>query len=212
MMGKDKTILSLFDHSGFWSKPYKDAGYNVIRADIQDGVDIFWLMTDVISQSIEAEQEGVVLKVYGVLAAPPCTDFSSSGAWCWENKKNQPANYDGHRTIEFDNTIEHSIGMVYATLEIITRLNPVFYCIENPVGRIGQLIPDLGQPWFFHPCDFGDPYTKKTGLYGKFNKPMKAPVLPLFGSMITNKLSSKQKDLRSRTPSGFAKAFFEANQ
>ena len=164
-------------------------------------------------QAIEAKEEGSILTVYGILAAPPCTDFSGSGAHAWKRKETQPANYDGSKTIEFDNTVEHSIGMVLATLEIIAQLQPKFYAIENPVGRIKSLIPEIGEPWYFQPCDFGDPYTKKTGLFGKFNKPVKeSPVLPLFGSMITEKYSSKQKNERSKTPEGFAKAFFKANQ
>jgi hypothetical protein len=212
-MNKHKTILSLFDHSGAWSKPYKDAGYNVIRADIQDGIDVFEVMEDVIYQVVEGNEEGIKVTVYGILAAPPCTDFAGSGAWKWKDKETQPANYDGSKTIEFENTVEHSIGMVLATLEIVAQLKPEgFYVIENPVVRLNKLVPEVGDPWYFQPSDFGDPYTKKTGLYGKFNKPMKTPVLPLFGSEITNRLSSKQKNARSKTPEGFAQAFFKANQ
>lgn len=38
-----KTILSLFDYSGHWSKPYKDAGYDVYQCDIKLGIDILTL-------------------------------------------------------------------------------------------------------------------------------------------------------------------------
>lgn len=210
---KNKVILSLFDHSGIWSQPYKEAGYTVYRADIQDGIDIFEVMADVMRQKAEAEQEGYQLRVYGILAAPPCTDFAVSGAHAWKRKENQPADYDGSRTVEFDNTVEHSTGMVLATLEIIAQLKPEFWCIENPVGRISKLVPELGQPKYFQPCDYGDPYTKRTGLYGKFNMPrIIEPALPLFGSMITSRLGSTQKNKRSMTPAGFARAFFEANR
>ena len=211
---KDKTILSLFDKSGIWSRPYKKAGYKVIRVEIQDGIDVFEVMADAMAQVKEGEKEEVKITVYGVLAAPPCTDFAGSGARWWKGKENQPADYDGHRTVEFDNTLEHSIGMILATIEIIAQLDPQgFWSLENPVGRLNKLVPELGDPWYFQPCEYGDPYTKKTGLYGKFNKPAKKePVLPLFGSMIQSKLSSKQKNERSKTPAGFAQAFFEANQ
>jgi hypothetical protein len=211
---KERVIISLFDHSGEWSKPYKEAGYTVYRADIQDGIDIFEVMADVLAQKAEAERDGVKLTVYGVLAAPPCTDFSASGAHAWKKKETQPAEYDGHKTFEFDNTVEHSVAMVLATLEIVAQLQPEgFFAIEQPVGRTNKLVPELGDAWFFQPCDYGDPYTKKTGLYGRFNKPVKSePVLPLFGSMMQNKLNSKQKNERSKTPGGFARAFFEANR
>ncbi|MGP8741479.1 hypothetical protein [Pseudomonas aeruginosa] len=32
----DKVVLSLFDHTGQWSQPWEDAGYQVLRFDIQD--------------------------------------------------------------------------------------------------------------------------------------------------------------------------------
>ena len=213
MNNSEKTIISLFDKSGVWSKPYKDAGYNVIQVDIQLGIDVFEFMEDVMQQVREGLEEGVKVTVYGILAAPPCTDFSASGAWKWVDKESQPADYDNNHTFEFKNTIEHSIFMVMATLEIIAQLEPEgFYSLENPVGRLNKLVPEVGDPWYFQPSDFGDPYTKKTGLYGKFNKPVKTPVLPLFGSEITAKMNSKQKDKRSQTPRGFAEAFFKANQ
>lgn len=212
MRNQDKTIISLFDKSGVWSKPYRDAGYNVIQVDIQDGIDIFEFMNDVMQQVREGLEEGVKVTVYGILAAPPCTDFAVSGAWKWAEKENQPADYDNKHTFEFRNTIEHSIFMVLATLEIIAQLEPEgFYSIENPVGRLNQLVPEVGDPWYFQPSDFGDPYTKKTGLYGKFNKPIKTPVLPLFGSVVTTKSKNFLGD-RSQTPKGFAEAFFKANQ
>ena len=58
-------------------------------------------------------------------------------------------------------------------------------------------------------------YTKRTGLWGKFNKPEKI-VLPVSpgGSWIM-KLGGKSertKELRSMTPLGFSYAFFEANK
>ena len=67
-----KTILSLCDFSGSWSQPYVDHGYNVIIIDIKTGQDISLM-----------KYPG---KVYGVLAAPPCTHFSSSGAAWWKSK------------------------------------------------------------------------------------------------------------------------------
>jgi len=31
-----KTILSLFDHSGEWARPYAEAGHNVICVDVKE--------------------------------------------------------------------------------------------------------------------------------------------------------------------------------
>ena len=64
----------------------------------------------------------------------------------------------------------------------------------------------------FNPCDYGDPYTKKTLLWGRFTVPRKRPVEPTLGSKMHLLPPSKDRwKLRSATPPGFAQAFFEAN-
>lgn len=190
-MNDKKRIVSLFDYSGNWSKPYKEAGYEVIQVDLKLGIDVY----DLCSNSYT--------KIYGVLAAPPCTHFSSSGArWFKEKDK--------------DGRTEEAVKLVEHTLKLITSWNPTFWALENPVGRIASLIPSLGRwSFIFDPCDFGDPYTKKTCLWGKFNHPQKTPVEPTEGSKLWKNYggkSEKTKEARSITPMGFARAFFEANK
>jgi len=64
----------------------------------------------------------------------------------------------------------------------------------------------------FDPADYGDPYTKRTCLWGRFNAPYKSPVQATQGSLIVNMPDSLGRaDRRSETPMGFARAFFEAN-
>lgn len=204
-----KTILSLFDYSGAWSNPYREAGYNVIQVDIKHGDDIMTYDYKAIGD------------VYGVLAAPPCTCFVVAGAMWW------PKMDESGRTANM-------IKLTLKTLEIIDYLKPKFHAIENPVGRINKLIPEIGTPWYFNPCDYGDPYTKKTGIYGEF-----VPPLPIFlgsnwsvklikstnpnhhnideyniaqGIMDKNTPFTERAEYRSLTPAGFAKAFFICNQ
>lgn len=189
-----KTILSLFDYTGNWPSPYREHGYDVIQIDIKHG-------QDVLALDYKALPE-----IHGVLAAPPCTHFSGSGARWWAEK-----DADG-RTAE-------AVKLVRHTLEIIKYLQPEWWVLENPVGRIASLIPELGKPWYFQPCDYGDPYTKKTGLWGDFNPPLPLfsgrywqPVEPTEGSRIwLMPPSDERAALRSITPLGFARAFFMAN-
>jgi hypothetical protein len=191
------TILSLFDYSGNWSRPYKEAGYDVVLVDLKHGVDIL----DFAKGPLPAD-------IRGVLAALPCTDFAGSGACHWANKD------DNGQTAK-------SIELAYATLSIIDRAKPVWWALENPVGRLNTLIPELKPwgPWYFQPWHYGDPYTKKTGLWGRFNKPpITDPIKPITEtngqSWIHNSLggkSEKTKTLRSTTPMGFAYAFFNSN-
>jgi hypothetical protein len=188
------TILSLFDYTGNWPLPYRDHGYDVIQVDIKHGQDIMTFDFKSLPD------------VHGILAAPPCTHFSSSGArWFAEKDK------DG-RTGEM-------VKLVYKTLEIIDFLQPAWWAIENPVGRIASLVPELGKAWYFQPCDYGEPYTKKTGLWGSFTPPLPLfsggfwnPVEPTEGSKMWKLPPSDERaTLRSITPLGFARAFFMAN-
>jgi len=161
--------------------------------------------------------------VYGILAAPPCTHLAVSGARWWKKKG--------------IHVLLDALSIVDACLRIIMISNPKFWALENPVGR---LVKYLGKPvMYFNPCDFGDPWTKKTGLWGKFNIPLKTPVIGsnfLPHKILSQPVSDNQKnklvqcgylpsnhvdiygDLRDRntiraiTPPGFAKAFFEANK
>ncbi len=62
-------------------------------------------------------------------------------------------------------------------MRIILISNPKFWCLENPIGR---LVNYLGKPkMYFHPYEYGDPYTKKTCLWGQFNIPKKHLVEPV---------------------------------
>lgn len=190
-MTGSKVVLSLFDFSGNWSKPYKDAGYEVYQVDIKHGLDILDLnQSDFPFQS-----------VHGVLAAPPCTDFASSGAQYWKQK-------------DLDGRTAASLALIDKTLEIVEWFQPEWWALENPVGRLSKLRPMLGNPLYFQPHWFGDPWTKKTGLWGIFNKDLpRTDVEPDPNSWIM-KLGGKSertKELRSMTPPGFAKAFFSAN-
>lgn len=200
-----KTILSLFDYSGNWSEPYRRAGYRVIRQDLKLGQDIF---ADTLPRFLYDAVDGFT--VHGILAAVPCTDFAGSGARWWSDKEEQPADYDG--PLEFNNAVDMSVGMVLATLTLIEWLNPAWWCIENPVGRISKLVPEIGRPkMVFQPWQYGDPYTKRTCLYGQFNTNLpQTPVFPLLGSLM-HQIWSKHKDQRSTTPKGFSEAFFKAN-
>lgn len=190
-----RIIYDLCGGTGSWSKPYRDNGYTVRLIDMKDGNDIRWLRKP---KEI----------VHGVLAAPPCTHFSLSGAQYWEEK-----DADG-RTLE-------DISIMDACIRFIFAVNPVFWALENPTGRMVEF---LGPPIYkFNPCDFGDPYTKKTYLWGKFIRPNKRPVEPEFITApngdryskihwYTGGKSDKTKTIRSMTPPAFAAAFFKANR
>lgn len=186
-----KVILDLCGGTGSWSKPYRDAGYDVRVITFPEH--------DVRTYTPPAN-------VHGVLAAPPCDHLSTSGAQYWRQK-------------DSDGRTADALSVVDACLRIVKQCDPVFWALENPVGRLRKLRQaELGEPrLIFDPCDYGDAYTKKTLLWGKFNIPAKKPVEPVRVSsqgswlMLLGGKSERTKRLRAMTPQGFARAFFEAN-
>lgn len=109
-----------------------------------------------------------------------------------------------------------ALAVADACLRIVHVSRPEWWALENPVGRLTRF---LGPPSYtFDPCDHGDPYTKKTCLWGRFRRPRRNRVEPIRvcsqGSWIQTLggKSERTKRLRSVTPAGFAKAFFEANR
>ena len=149
----DRVVLSFFDRTGAWSQPWEDAGYQVFRFDIQTDAEV----GDVNNFGVGffGDQFGDFdgLDIYAVLAACPCTDFAGSGARHFAAK-------------DADGRTELSVELVRQTKRAIEYFKPVVWAIENPVGRIESLanLP----PWrlSFDPCHLGDPYTKRTLIWG----------------------------------------------
>lgn len=198
----DKIVLSLFDKSGAWSRPWEEAGYQVYRFDIQENPetgDVNKFSAGFFSDWF-GDFDG--LDIYAILAACPCTDFAVSGARHFAAK-----DVDG-RTVA-------SVQLVHQTLRLIEYYRPVIWAIENPVGRIERLggLP----PWrlSFDPFHVGDTYTKKTLIWGRFNADLPvAPVYPVEGSKMHRMYGGSSlatKNARSVTPEGFAYSFFMAN-
>lgn len=232
-----KTILSLFDFTGEWARPFERAGWNVLQMDLKHGDDAGTLTAAWILENI---CQGYV--VDGILAAPPCTDFANSGAQHWRAK-------------DADGRTAASVHLVRQTLRTIDYLQPDFYAIENPIGRIAALVPGLGAPrCMWDPCDYAswtapsvedvarlddlrgrsvadyaytandvelvkrtNAYTKRTVLYGSFRVPEVRRIEPVRVSAQGSWLqrlggkSESTKAARSETPAGFAAAFYAAN-
>ncbi len=198
-----KRILSLFDFSGNWSLPYAEAGAHVVQIDLKWGTDVMSLTPEWIRRNGPW---------HGVLAAVPCDHFAASGARWWADK-------------DLDGRTKAGLALLEHTLSLIAAADPVFWCLENPVGRINGLCPQLAKfgPRYFQPFEHGEAYTKKTGLWGKFVMPEPSNVVePEWftgangkrASFMWAKLggqSETAKAIRSITPLGFARAFQKAN-
>jgi hypothetical protein len=211
-----KILLSFFDYTGNWSKPYtEDENWDVYTFDIKNGQDIMdfdpaRFMSDYLHSKYKYH-----LPEIGLLFAVPCTDYALSGARWFKEK-------------DLDGRTEESQKLVAKMKSIIDFFDNgrilKFYAIENPMSRIHKLNPWMGSPKLkFNPCDYAeyDPnpeysrYNKKTWLWGNFKMLKPKPLEPLQkeSPMFTKYggKSERTKELRSITPSGFAYAFYAAN-
>jgi hypothetical protein len=193
-------ILSLCDYTGVMVEPWREAGFPCVIVDLQhtpgwDGFSTVLLSKvgrDVREFYLSPDEE-----VGAVFAFPPCTDLANSGARWFKGK--------GLRALS------SAIELVAACVEI-AEASSAPYMIENPVGQLSTYWrkPDHT----FDPCDYGDPYTKKTCLWtgGGFVMPTKQRVEPTEGSKMHRLPPGPERaNLRSATPPGFARAVFEAN-
>ena len=199
-----RIILDLCGGTGAWSAPYADAGYDVRVVTLPDN--------DVLTFKPPRN-------VHGVLAAPPCDQFSFV---LNEKIKRKTAS---------------AMRVVNACLRIVEECKPKWWALENPIGH---LVDFIGRPRFiFQPWQFGDPWTKRTGIWGNFVEPPvlytdwnDVPKLPLYvrpgrekPNMVWLHKSSQalipsfarfrvetDAAFRAITPQGFAYAFFEANR
>ncbi len=188
----NKIILDLCGGTGAWSKPYKDAGYDVRVITLPDN--------DV---RLYTPPNGV----YGVLAAPPCTEFS-------------PAKHF-HGKGKYNHNFLAGLEIVSACMRIILTAKPKWWALENPNGYLKNW---LKEPIFvFDPWQFGDNYQKSTCLWGEFSIPLPTVREKPEGIIKFSMLHSKdiypeyygklsRQERRAITPPGFAQAFFKANQ
>lgn len=202
-----KIILDLCGGSGAWSLPYKQAGYDVRLITLPNN--------DV--RTYEPPEN-----VYGILAAPPCTEFSVLNC----KAENRERHFDV------------GLSIVVPCLKIIAMCRPKWWALENPVGH---LMDYMGRPQLiFQPWEYGDPWTKRTAIWGKFEQPKKMysnwddvpNKLPLYTRRGRGKPNfaylhksaqalipqlawahpRTDADFRAITPPGFAEAFWKANK
>lgn len=86
-----KIILDLCGGTGSWSKPYKDAGYDVRLITLPLFDVRRWHEYPEIMEPITAGE------VYGILAAPPCTRFSKAN---WRQSRKDRDFKEGMECVE----------------------------------------------------------------------------------------------------------------
>lgn len=193
MNNSNKIILDLCGGTGSWSRPYKEAGYDV--------------------RVITLPEHDVCLyippaNVYGVLAATPCDEFSIAKHF--------------HGKGNYSHNFKAGLEVCAACCRVILTSDPAFWAIENPAnGLLRRWLGDPA--YIFDPWQYGHNYQKKTALWGRFNAPIPIITEKPDGMKKFSMLYSKEiypefygiytrQERRAITPPGFAQAFFDANR
>lgn len=218
MNNADKIILDLCGGTGSWSKPYKDAGYDVRVITLPDySVTDVFMDLDTIKFNHQAGGEDMeinVKNIFGIFAAPPCTMFSRA-----RTTAKTPRDFHGGMKI-----VRGCMEIIWFCRSADTGFSRdkslKFWALENPMGYLRQF---MGKPAFsFEPWQYGDMHFKFTDIWGYFEHPTKThkikpgkfdraewanPALPeAYKHMKLDRAAR-----RAITPQGFAQAFYKAN-
>jgi len=211
---KKKIILHLCSGTGSDSKPYAD---NPDEYDVR-----------LIGKDIGVENYHPPENVYGIIANPPCTEFSFA-------KSNSKYPRDMEKGMFL---VKHCLRIIWECqyklpTPLAKKTNLKFWSLENPFGLLRRY---LGHPvLIYSPHEYGDFYQKKTCLWGFFNVPKKNPVkkyskdyihtigangkhLKKFDNLLTKEIHPEfygkltRQERRSICSEKFAQAFFKANR
>ncbi len=180
---RDRVILDLCAGTGAWSRPYAEQGYRVVRVSLPELDVRTWQPPD---------------RVWGVLGAPPCDQFSIAR--------------NGLQR-DFLEGLEPVIGC----LRIIAMTRPEWWALENPTGLLSRWLGPPRDVW--EPYEFGDAWTKRTAIWGSFELPERGPWIEPVGpgphcahrKPTDRPLYCGRAECRAVTPPGFARAFAKAN-
>lgn len=143
--------VDLFSGLGGFSEAMLQRDWDLIRIDNEEGfshipkttiADVSLLTPDDFPQKPDL-----------VLASPPCIHFSSASRWrYWKNGSPAPE-------------VKGSVELVKYTLDLIHKLDPDYWVLENPRGMLRKIIgpPIVTTHW----GSWGMPYLKATDLWGK---------------------------------------------
>ena len=95
------------------------------------------------------------VEVHGILCDPPVCDMTPRDVTADKRRREW----------------ESGISVIRACMRVIEETVCKWWCIQNPSGNLRQY---LGKPLeTFQPWEYGDPWTRKTDLYGRFKMPVR---------------------------------------
>jgi hypothetical protein len=146
-------LLDLFSGERGWSDPWKAAGHVVFTVDFDPR-----FAPDLVADIGDRRRVLASLpwRPDVILASPPCTAFTVM-------QIGRNWHHDGQPKTE---KAAEALGLVWSTRTLITQLQPAYWIMENPVGKLRKLHPvaDLERRTVTY-CQFGEQRMKPTDLW-----------------------------------------------
>lgn len=147
-------VLDLFSGLNGWSDPMWARGHEVFSIDIDERFEADVYMD---AGNVDAVIAALPWVPDLIVASPPCTSFSTmvmGRNWTHDGQPRTPVAIEGLR-------------LVAATLELIDRLEPELWIIENPRARLRTLgvMDGYGVRKTVTYCRLGDERMKPTDLW-----------------------------------------------
>src|ERR1044072_8647303 len=131
-------------------------GHKTFTSDIDESFDIDYAV-DILNFDLSR----LPWKPDVIWASPPCESFSVASIGKHWNHDNTPKT----------NQAKHGLLLVEKTAEIIRKLKPKFYFIENPRGKLRKLPVVIRMGGVRHTvtyCQYGDNRMKPTDIWTNF--------------------------------------------
>tara|TARA_R100001015_G_C4543535_1_gene106994 strand:+ start:72 stop:680 length:609 start_codon:yes stop_codon:yes gene_type:complete len=145
-------VLELFAGSRSFSKVAEEMGMETFTTDYKDFDKI-----DYVCDILNFDVSKVPFKPDIIWASPPCTTFSIASCYHHWNKDKTPKTKECFKGIE----------IVKKTLEIINKLKPRYFYIENPRGLLRKMsfMKKVGTRNTVTYCQYQDSKMKPTDIW-----------------------------------------------
>jgi len=153
-----RVVLNLYSETGSMAAAFSESDeYVVLTLDLEHGYDM--LRENPLGFKEDLEEWCGITQIDGIIGNAPCTDFAGSGARWWADKdagKGFTDEYEKDHCYAKSTTDLH-VTMAELVLLYVDFLEPRFWIVENPVGRINSLVPAVeqyGKPLWVNPNEY----------------------------------------------------------
>jgi len=210
-------VLVACEYSGRVRDAFIEKGHDAISCDI--------LPTDVPGNHYKGDIRDILFDGWDLMIChPPCTYLTGAAEWAYDDKpmiNGVPRKMKPGTLIGADRRAARLEAIEFVDLLWNAPIKKI--CLENPVGVINRLRPEMPKPQYVQQYWFGEDASKKTGLWLKGLPPLFptneiAPRIVNGKKRWGNQTDSGQNKLppsedrwkiRSETPIGLAKAMAE---